>query len=170
MKLNKNQNCCENKEQLKIEYLYLGLSICERCQGAEQNLEDAIEESIPILQDKGYVVTFKKIYIESEQCAIKYKSLSSPTIRVNGVDIFEDVKENICESCGTLCGDESVDCRTFVYNGDTYDSPPTPMIAEAILNFINNPKELNKNEEYVMPENLKKYFIGKEETECCTPS
>ena len=67
--------CCETKEQseldknkITIDFLYLDLSVCIRCQGAETD------------------VHVNKINVNSKELAITHKFLSSPTIRVNGHD------------------------------------------------------------------------------------
>ena len=158
------------KKNLNVEYLYLDLSCCDRCQGADKNLEEALRQIAPELSKRGYEATLKKIYIDTEQKAIENKFLSSPTIKVNGVDIFDDIQENYCSACGTLCGDESVECRTFTYKGKGYDTPPTAMIAEAILRLVDGKTQPQKAAQYKLPDNLKKYFTGKKKIDCCTPA
>ena len=70
-----------------------------------------------------------------------------------------DYKESLCESCGDLCGDE-VDCRVWIYQGKEYSSPPKAMIIEAILKEVYGEKseKQEKKKEYVIPENLKKFY------------
>jgi len=46
-------NCCDSKskkKQLLIDFLYLDLSVCERCQGTDKNLEDAIQDVSCVLK------------------------------------------------------------------------------------------------------------------------
>lgn len=90
-----------------------------------------------------------------------HKFLSSPTIRINGQDIQLEVKESLCESCGDLCGDV-VDCRVWIYQGLEYTVPPKGMIIEAILKAVygGQPEEVPSAEQYVMPENLKNFYIA----------
>ena len=48
-----SQNCCcnqESKKEVKIEFLYLDLSVCERCQGTESNLDEAIQDISQVLK------------------------------------------------------------------------------------------------------------------------
>jgi len=90
------ENKIEVKEKLLIEYLYLDLSCCERCQGGYENLKSAVQALALPLSD--YDVAIKHVYIDTEQKAIAHKFLSSPTIRINGTDILGEVKENNCAS------------------------------------------------------------------------
>lgn len=42
-------DCCDSdqgKKQLMIDFLYLDLSVCQRCQGAENNLELCIMQVV----------------------------------------------------------------------------------------------------------------------------
>ena len=130
-------------KKLKIDFLYLDLSTCERCGVTDKVLDDALNELKPEL--KGVKVVVKKTKIKSDEEARKYDFVRSPTIRINGVDIEKiltgelDVKDNYCESCASVCGDfcsESTgggtQCRTVEYKGKTYEAVPKEMIKEAI--------------------------------------
>lgn len=159
-----NSNCCateQEKKKINIDFLYLDLNTCKRCQGAESNLEQAISEVSSVLKSAGYEVIISKINITSPELAIKYEFISSPTIRINGNDISLDVTETSCKDCGDLCGD-SVDCRSWVYEGVEHQEPPKEMIINEIMKEIygNNPKSFKSKNEYVMPDNLKLFFNG----------
>lgn len=158
------QNYTTEKKKIVIDFMYLDLSVCERCQGTEGSLEEAIVEVKRVLELTGVEVVVNKIHIDSEEKAIQYRFESSPTIRINGKDIQLETKESLCESCGDLCGDE-VDCRVWIYNGKEYNVPPKAMIIDAILREIYNgsgPSQIdedkNKNNNYELPKNLKKFF------------
>lgn len=134
--------CCDASTDMKaenkriiIDFLYLDLSVCIRCQGTDTNLDEALEEVSKVLEATGVEVILNKINVLSEELARQHKFISSPTIRVNGNDIQIDAKESLCESCGDLCGDE-VDCRVWVYQGKEYTIPPKAMIIEAILKEV----------------------------------
>jgi len=147
------------KRQFLIEFMYIDLSVCTRCQGAESNLEEAVAEVARILEATGVVVVVRKIHVQTEDQARELGFVSSPTIRVNGRDIQMDVRESLCQSCGDLCGDE-VDCRVWVYQGKEYDSPPKAMIIDAILREVYGgsdrmPDPPRKGD---VPENLKRFF------------
>jgi hypothetical protein len=151
-----------DKRVIIIDFLYLDLSVCTRCQGTDSSLDEALSEVSKLLEATGIKVVLNKINVTSEEFAETYKFKSSPTIRINGQDIQMDVKESLCESCGDLCGDE-VDCRVWVYQGKEYTEPPKAMIIEAILKEIYGGEKGSSHiaeQEYVMPENLKQFYVA----------
>ncbi|MBP1671741.1 MAG: Ferredoxin [Bacteroidetes bacterium] len=172
---NKNNGCCSGpeccgaipniilnkKKQIYIDFLYLDLSVCTRCQGADTSLDEALAEVSKVLEATGTEVVLNKVNINTEELAVTHKFLSSPTIRVNGRDIQLEVHESLCESCGDLCGDE-VDCRIWVYEGQEYPIPPKAMIIEAILKEVYGGHVGDQVSElqYVMPANLKSFFAA----------
>jgi hypothetical protein len=116
-------SCCASpseyevaKQAIVIDFLYLDLSVCTRCQGTDSSLDEALVEIERVLKAMGKEVVVNKINVTTEELAVKHRFVSSPTIRVNGRDIQMEVKETLCESCGDLCGDD-VDCRVWVYQG-----------------------------------------------------
>lgn len=158
--------CCSSKEEvapkrkiITIDFLYLDLNVCTRCQGAESSLDEALKDVSNVLEATGTEVLINKINVNTKDLAVKHKFLTSPTIRVNGRDIQMEYKESLCESCGDLCGDE-VDCRVWVYQGNEYTEPPKVMIIEGILKTVYG-GDLSENieePEYVMPENLVHFY------------
>lgn len=169
----KSQGCCScgssccsesdvetNKRSIIIDFLYLDVTVCERCQGTDKNLDEALYEVSNILKSTNIDVIVNKVNVNTEELAIKYKFLTSPTIRINGADIQMDYKESLCESCGDLCGD-SVDCRVWIYQGKEYTEPPKAMIIESILKAVYGGSSLNQDiREYRLPENLKKFYVS----------
>jgi hypothetical protein len=158
--------CCgqeQAKKQIVIEFLYLDLSVCKRCQGAETNLDKALEEVSGLLKAAGFDITVNKINIASKEMAVKHRFVSSPTIRVNGTDIDLEVKETACTECGDLCGD-SVDCRVWTHEGIEYTEPPKTMIINAILRAVYSRQDTipDPKSEYRLPDNLKRFFDGLE--------
>ena len=169
--------CCNNAEPVQrkksvvIDFLYLDLSTCTWCQGTEQSLEEALNEVSNVLKASEIDVILNKINVNSEELAIKYKFISSPTIRVNGNDIQMEVKEKKCESCGDLCGD-SVDCRVWEFNGEEYTIPPKALIIEGILKSVfGGERKSNEINVYKLPENLQKFYTSMKERSdnesCC---
>lgn len=146
-------------KELRIEYLYLDLNTCDRCIGTDAVLEEVIEVLRPALTLAGYTVDYQKHEITSAQLAEKYHFLSSPTILVNGQDIFGTVQESNCDCCGEIAGVD-VDCRVFEHNGETYEVPTSEMLADAILKSVYVPSGCSCGE-YEIPENLKRFFEGK---------
>ncbi|MBR0598558.1 DUF2703 domain-containing protein [Sinanaerobacter chloroacetimidivorans] len=157
--------CCEEpaknemeEKRIIIDFLFLDLNVCARCQGTDTSLDEALLEVSTVLKATGVEVEVNKINVVSEELAVQHKFISSPTIRVNGRDIQIDVKESLCESCGDLCGDE-VDCRVWVYQGKEYTVAPKAMIIEAILKEVYGGSENGRVEpEYTLPNNLKKFY------------
>lgn len=156
------------EEKIRIDYLYLDLQTCDRCIGTDKVLEEVIEELSPALELAGYSVDYHKAEIKTESAAKDYQFLSSPTIRVDGRDICGTVKESDCGCCGEISGTQ-VDCRVFEYKGVDYEVPPKEMLARAILSGLSMPYAEEKNSDYQLPENLKKFFAGKQEkaSKCC---
>jgi O-phosphoseryl-tRNA(Cys) synthetase len=128
--------------------------------GTDLILYESLLDITKLLDAAGVELIINKINVNSEALAIKYKFVSSPTIRINGRDIQMEVKENSCKSCGDLCGDD-VNCRVFIYQGNEYEIPPKAMVIEGILKEVYGVNQ-QKNEEleldYILPENLKKFY------------
>lgn len=147
-------------KNISVDFLYLDLNTCERCKASCSAIDQAVNELSEILSTLGYTITVNKIKITSLQKAKQYKFLSSPTIRVNGIDICGSVRENDCKDCGDLCG-SNVDCRVFVYNGIQYDQPPKAMIIDGILKAIYAQNKTCPPTRYKIPKNLVEFFIKK---------
>ena len=144
------------KKQIVLDYLFCDLSVCTRCKGTDTSVEDAIRD---IESLTGINVKLNKIHVATQEQAIQYKFVSSPTIRVNGKDIQVELKEDNCESCGELCGDE-MDCRLWTYQGKTYTVAPKAMIVDAMLKAVYGGNHTSESDqEYSIPDNLKKFFI-----------
>ncbi len=157
--------CCSPGEpalkRLLIEFMYIDLTVCDRCLGTDANLEEAIAEVANVLKATGYEVDIRKILVETEEQARELGFVSSPTIRINGQDIQLEVKESLCESCGDVCG-EDVDCRVWTWQGREYSSPPKAMIVDAILrNVYGGASAGNAVRQTDVPENLKRFFATK---------
>ena len=153
-----------DNRDIVIDFLFLDLSQCTRCQGTDNTLEEALREVAGQLEKTGRQVRVNKVQINTADLAREYRFLTSPTIRVNGRDIQLDIVESNCESCGDLCGD-SVDCRVWVYEGKEYEVPPNELIIKGILGALSEVNDDNDGVEvpYEMPENLVKFFKGLED-------
>lgn len=152
------QETLEQKKKIMIDFLYLDLSICQRCQGTETNMDAALEDVAKILDTQGYEIEMKRIHVNSREIATRYEFVSSPTIRVNGQDIDLSQKESLCQDCGDLCGD-TVDCRVWVYKNEEFTTPPKEMIIDAILKAAESKLlQFPMGAVYELPQNLKVYF------------
>lgn len=173
-----NKNCCDGEpgcctpavspiimekpaRKITIDFLYLDLSVCTRCQGAGTSLDDALAEVAGVLAATGVEAAVNKVNVNTAALAEQYQFISSPAIRIDGRDIQLDVRESLCESCGDLCGDQ-VDCRVWVYQGQEYTVPPKGMIIEAILKAVygGQPSAGNEPGAYVMPDNLRNFYAA----------
>ena len=108
--------CCPTTKVLNVEYLYLDLQRCDRCQSSVQRLEKALELLRPVLRELGYSYKLNKIHMSSKNLALKYRFQSSPTIRIDNIDLFETITENSCGCCSEISG-HATDCRTFEEDG-----------------------------------------------------
>ncbi|MBN2286408.1 MAG: DUF2703 domain-containing protein [Tissierellales bacterium] len=161
--------CCsdESFKKVVVEYLYLDLQTCDRCIGTDKVLDEVMVILTPALQLAEYSVEYTKIEMETQEMAMKYKFLSSPTIRVNGKDICNSVLESSCGCCSEISNTD-VDCRVFEYNGKTYEIPPKEMLANDILInvFGIDSGECSCETDYKMPENLSSFYQGKKNNGC----
>ena len=151
---------------LTVDFLYLDLSVCTRCQTSENNLDDSLQTIVGLLGDIGHTITLNKIFIETEAQTIQHQFISSPTIRINGRDIEMTVKESYCSTCSSLTNEASIYCRTWNYKGKEYSAPPQALIIDAILKEIYNTeldKPNNTSDMYQLPKNLKDYFDNKDQ-------
>jgi len=96
--------------------------------------------------------------------------MSSPTIRLNGRDIEQDIRESLCESCGDLTENNTlVDCREWHYRGKVYSAAPLPLLVEAIMGAmlaIDQPP-VAPQPLAALPENLEGYFANKKRAVSC---
>jgi hypothetical protein len=168
---------------LRIDFLFLDLTTCTRCRGADRSLESALEVARDVLTAAGTEVEVNKIHVESAAQALELGLVSSPTIRVDGRDIALELRESSCgsEACTDGCG-ESIDCRLWVHRGREHTEPPVEMILDAILRGVYGGSAVERaraSDPYELPENLERFFAGKaalavaaaaEGSGCCSPA
>jgi hypothetical protein len=159
---------------LTVELLVIDLETCLRCVPTGEQLRAAVTLLTPVAKAMDIEIRYKEIIAQTPAEAIKYALISSPTIRLNGSDIAQDIRESVCESCGDLTNNNtSVECREWHYRGKTYSAAPLPMLVEVIMNALlhidelapSQPKPLKK-----LPENLERYFADKKKPNkngCC---
>jgi len=153
-----------------VDFLFIDLEVCDRCQGADERVFHAVERCRPILASCGYNLVLNQVLIEDEAAAERWRFYSSPTIRVNGIDICPSVEENDCGCCSDIA-DTDVKCRVFPLNGGSYEVPPTDMIVGAIMRTALREESADPTAEpYECPANLRDFFEGKQkkqEGSCC---
>ena len=153
------------KDRLEIDFLYLDLTECGRCQGTNQQLEAALPIITVVLDASGFELKMRKIHIQNPQQAAALGFVVSPTIRVNNRDIQFNWRETPCDSCSKGCASE-VSCREWEYRGRWYTVPPKELIIRGILREAYGqveqaPAALGTTE---IPDNLKQYFAKQP---CC---
>ena len=152
--------CCPSSKILNVDYLYLDLQRCDRCQSTDQRLEEALELLRPVLHELGYSFNLNKIHLSTKDLALKYRFLSSPTIRINNFDLFETVTENACVCCSEISG-HTTDCRTFEEDDQTVNAPSVKLLTKKILLHILNKPKQKDIKPYVLPENLEQFYQTK---------
>lgn len=143
---------------IAIEYLYLDLTVCDRCIGTDAVLRNVIRKLTPAFELAGYKIELDTVEIKDMELAERHRLETSPTIRVNGNDICTAFKESDCGCCGDI-GGVPVDCRVFVHEGEEYDVPPESMVAEGIIRYAFSDAAVKPG--YRMPENLVRFFENK---------
>lgn len=163
-----------------IELLALDLNICTRCVGSLKNIQRSIALLQDVLEVTNVQVSVTQRLIQSEEQARQYQFVSSPTIRVNGMDIALETYESQCDSCGDLCScDGGVSCRVWRYRGEEYTEAPVGLIVEAILAamYSDSVGTVSASNAYAgVPDNLKQFFNNQRErslepdSTCCSES
>lgn len=147
------------RRKLLLEYLALDRRACDRCAQTEAALDEVVAVLRPALELAGYAVAYQKREVATPQLAEEYRFLSSPTIRVNGQDVFGPVQESGCSCCGEIAG-APVDCRVFEDGGKTYEVPTKEMLAHAILKSLSAQPSCSCGW-YEFPDNLRRFYEGK---------
>jgi hypothetical protein len=93
-------------ERVRIDFLFLDLTTCTRCLGADHSLESALEVVGDVLRASGVEIEVNKLLVESAEQARALRFVTSPTIRVDGQDIALELRESSCgsEACNDGCG------------------------------------------------------------------
>ena len=166
--------------QLQIEFLFLDLDTCTRCRATDHTLLEAIERTRPALDAAGVTVSLTKTLVATETQAQQLGFVSSPTIRIDGVDIAGELVESACDTCSETCAcDGGVDCRDWIYQGQRSTQPPLGLIVEAIMRHAagtdpDSPTPARPQPPTV-PDNLRQYFTAAAApvadpptSDCCT--
>lgn len=122
---------------LEVELLVIDLEICARCVPTGDQLRKAIEVVKPAADAMNVAINYRETVVQTPEGARELALLSSPTIRINGHDIQQDIRESECESCGDLTENGvKVDCREWHYHGEVYNAAPLPMLVESLMDAI----------------------------------
>lgn len=167
----------KTRRKLRIDFLFLDLTTCTRCLGANRSLGAALERVGEVLRAAGVEPEVNKVRVESAEHARALRFVSSPTIRVDGEDVALELRESPCgsEACTDGCGADTA-CRVWVYRGSEYTEPPVEMIVDAILRRVYGGAAAPRADVvtgYELPENLTRFFAGRaaaaasKEDACC---
>lgn len=177
--------CCDSRpdassdvpsttKSLDVELLVIDLEVCARCVPTGEQLRSAIELVTPAANAMGVRIDYRETIVQTPQEAKARALLSSPTIRVNGHDIQQDIRESECESCGDLTeGSAKIDCREWHYRGQVYPAAPLPLLVESLMDALSRIDEMppvTPAPLETLPENLATYFDKKRVVDgsgCC---
>lgn len=173
---------------LEIEFLFLDLDTCTRCRATDATLVEALQRTRPALEAAGVTVSITKTLVASEAQARALGFVSSPTIRINGVDIAGELVESACDSCSESCAcNGGVDCRDWVWQGQRSQEPPLGLVVEAIMRHAGDTDPGSTTPSPPgsggVPANLRRYFAAtavdtpqaadccsvEEQADCCDP-
>ena len=70
----------QKMKQITIDFLYLDLSICERCIATGDTLDEALNILVPVFETLDYSVTVNKVNITTEELAAQHSFVSSPMV------------------------------------------------------------------------------------------
>lgn len=123
----------------------------------------AIEALEPVFAATGTAVRLRSMLVNSQKQARELRFASSPTIRIDGVDIAGELVEFECADCGELCGcGAGVDCRVWRYRGQDYEQAPAGLIVEALAAAVGGfrpPPAAALS--FEVPGNLKRVFAAR---------
>jgi hypothetical protein len=163
---------------LHIDFLYLDLDTCTRCRATDATLLEAIERTRPALDAASVTVSVAKTLVASEAQAHALGFVSSPTIRINDIDIAGELVESACDSCSETCAcNGGVDCRDWVWQGQRSQEPPLGLIVEAIMRHAGgtDPGSATSSPPGSggVPANLRQYFAAAtaaspQAADCCS--
>lgn len=129
---------------MHIDFFYFDLQTCNRCKETDKNIHEAIKEL-------GLKVKIRKHILNDHEEDVKgFGHVVSPSIFVNGKDIFSHIKTSSCSECSDLCG-ASVTCRAESGENDSFSKKK---IKEAIKKLID--QEYNRHMEHLLKFRSKK--------------
>lgn len=175
---NTNDNKITGKSDLLVQFLFLDEDICKPCSGTAEALDEALEITSAPLAAMGVELKVEKVHVIDKEEAVLRKLLSSPTIRINGEDIDSALTEGECGTCGDLAGGKTtVNCRTWEWRGEVYQTAPVGKIVESIMDAAVSATKTQSaccsgevtEDDYVIPENLEAFFVARQNNEksCC---
>ena len=119
---------------LEIEFLFLDLTTCSRCLGADRSLASALTLVREVLEATGVEVEVTKVLVDSEPQARALRFVARRRFGSMAKMSRWNCGRSWCgtEACADGCG-EQIACRVWVHRGQEYTEPPVAMIIDAIL-------------------------------------
>lgn len=160
-------------DTLDVEFLYLDLTTCTRCQGTQASLTTALAVVQPLLDTLGLTAALRSTRVSSVAQAQQLGLVTSPTIRVNGRDIAPETMESTCGQCSELSG-EATACRVWIYQGQEFTEAPVAQILAAIVQELASMVAAGPPPAApaaAVPENLQRFFAGAAQSvanACCS--
>lgn len=108
---------------MQIDFFYFDLNTCGRCKETEANLIHVLKELDLLDNLKMHKLNDHQEYVEG------FGNVVSPSIFVDGKDIFKKVETSQCNECSQICG-KSVGCRAESGESDSFSKES---IKKAIL-------------------------------------
>lgn len=165
----------EVRKILNVDLIVIDLSTCKRCVPTGDQLRATVKLLTPVAEALGIELRHHETVVQTPVEAKEIALLSSPTIRLNGRDIAQDIRESLCESCGDLTDNNTnVDCREWHYRGKVYSAAPIALLVEALMEAMLKIDEIPPVAPAPLkdlPENLRRYFDNKKQAKtssCCS--
>lgn len=98
---------------MQIDFFYFDLNTCGRCKETEVNLTDVLKELGLLTRLKTHKLKDHREYVKG------FGDVVSPSIFVDGKDIFKKVETSQCDECSQICG-KSVGCRAESKESDSF--------------------------------------------------
>jgi hypothetical protein len=151
-------------KNLNVELQALDLETCDRCEGSSANLKKAIVVAAPVLAALGTNIVLTETVVTDARQADRLRFASSPTIRIDGVDIVSEKNETVCGACSDLCGcSGGVECRVWPWKGVNHETAPLGLIVEALVRAAVVPETRPPTPRWNgVPQNLLTYFEGRQ--------
>lgn len=121
--------------EVVLEVLYLDAQTCDPCRATTDAVDVAATALTEHLRGEGRTLIVRKVHVTDPGQAHALGFVSSPTVRVDGVDIELDVQEASCATCSSLAA-RPVNCRTFEWQGMRHPAPPAEMIVHRVLEHL----------------------------------
>lgn len=91
--------------EVVLEVLYLDSRTCDPCRATTDAVDVAAVALAEHLRAEGRTLAVRRIHVTDPEQAEALGFVSSPTVRVDGVDIELGVHEQLCGSCSALAGE-----------------------------------------------------------------